>query len=119
MKFLLQVTNNFVHAFDDLLDMYQKIGEQINLLEKYQSLFNNKPHMRRVLEMIYIDVLDFHAKALSYFRQKSIMLSSLMLECDANLTSISVAKALPLNLENVPNTIFRTHRELQASPKLD
>jgi hypothetical protein len=117
MKFLLQVTNNFVHAFDDLLDMYQQIGEQINLLEKYQSLFENKPHMRRVLEMIYIDILDFHAKALSYFRQKSINLSSLMLYYGADLNSISVAKALRFNLENVPNTIFGTHRELQASPK--
>lgn len=114
MKFILQVTNNFVHAFDDLLDMYQQIGDQINLLEKYQSLFDNKPHMRRVLEMIYIDILDFHAKALCYFRQKSITLSSLMLDCDADLNSISVAKALRLNLENVPNPIFGTHRELSS-----
>lgn len=73
MKFLLQVTSNFVKAFDDLLDMYQEIGEQVGVLEKYQNLFDwkEKSHMRQVLEMIYIDILDFHAKALSYFRQKS------------------------------------------------
>ncbi|KEZ43202.1 hypothetical protein SAPIO_CDS4876 [Scedosporium apiospermum] len=70
MKFLLQVTSNFVNAFDALLDMYNEIGEQLGLLGKYQSLFCEKPHMMNVLEMIYVDILEFHAKALSYFRQK-------------------------------------------------
>jgi len=74
MKFLLQVTSNFVNAFDAILDMYQDIGEQINILERYQALFDWKEntHMKTVLEMIYTDILDFHAKALSYFRQRSM-----------------------------------------------
>ncbi|KAI1412101.1 hypothetical protein F5Y13DRAFT_164339 [Hypoxylon sp. FL1857] len=73
MKFLLQITNNFVKAFDAILDMYQDIGEQIAVLEKYQTLFDwkDKSHMKAVLEMIYVDILDFHAKGLSYFRQKT------------------------------------------------
>ncbi|OTA83135.1 hypothetical protein M434DRAFT_183549 [Hypoxylon sp. CO27-5] len=73
MKFLLQTTNNFVKAFDAILDMYQEIGEQITVLEKYQALFDwkEKTYMKSVLEMIYVDILDFHAKALSYFRQKA------------------------------------------------
>ena len=73
MKFLLQVTRNHFCVFDDLLDMYEEIGEQIIILEKYQSLLDwrEKPHMGRVLEMIYADILDFHGKALSYFTQKS------------------------------------------------
>jgi hypothetical protein len=50
--------------------MYNEIGEQLGLLGKYQSLFHEKPHMMNVLEMIYVDILEFHAKALSYFRQK-------------------------------------------------
>ncbi|OTA54483.1 hypothetical protein K449DRAFT_469433 [Hypoxylon sp. EC38] len=73
MKFLLQTTNNYVKAFDAILDMYQEIGEQITVLEKYQALFDwkEKTYMKSVLEMIYVDILDFHAKALSYFRQKT------------------------------------------------
>lgn len=73
MKFLLQVTKNHFGVFDDILDMYEEIGEQLVILEKYQSILNwrEKPHMGRVLEMIYADVLDFHGKALSYFKQKS------------------------------------------------
>ncbi len=71
MKFLLQVTSNFARAFDDLLDMYEQVGEQLDLLEKYHSMFEAKPHMRRVLGMIYVDILEFHSQALSYFRQKS------------------------------------------------
>ncbi|KAK0631420.1 hypothetical protein B0T14DRAFT_2863 [Immersiella caudata] len=73
MKFLLQVTRNHFRVFDDLLDMYEEIGEQIVILEKYQAVLDwrEKPHMIRVLEMIYADVLDFHGKALSYFTQKT------------------------------------------------
>ena len=52
--------------------MYQAIGEQIPLLEQYQTLFEANPYMRRVLELIYIDILEFHAKALKYFKQKGI-----------------------------------------------
>ena len=71
MKFLLQVTSNFARAFDDLLDMYEQVGEQLDLLEKYSPMFKARPHMTRVLEMIYMDILEFHSQALSYFRQKS------------------------------------------------
>ncbi len=73
MKFLLQVTRNHFGVFDDILNMYEEIGEQVVILEKYQSILDwrEKPHMGRVLEMIYADILDFHGKALSYFQQKS------------------------------------------------
>jgi len=73
MKFLLQVTRNHVRAFDALLDHYEDMGEQLEALAHHQSLFESPEngHLNTVLEMIYRDILDFHAKALSYFRQKS------------------------------------------------
>jgi len=73
MKFLLQVTRNHVRAFDALLDHYEDMGEQLEVLAHHQSLFGLKEngHLNTVLEMMFSDILDFHAKALSYFRQKS------------------------------------------------
>lgn len=70
MKFLLQVTSTYVKAFDVMLDMYEDIGEQLPLFSQYQVLFQNTPHMNKILELIYVDILEFHAKAFRYFKQK-------------------------------------------------
>jgi hypothetical protein len=67
MKFLLQVTSNWADSFDTILDAYQQIGEQIPLLKQYQILFDHSPHMQKVLEMIYLDILEFHRRALRIF----------------------------------------------------
>lgn len=39
MKFLLQVTRNYVKAFDALLDHYEDMGEQLEVLAHHQPLF--------------------------------------------------------------------------------
>ncbi|KAI9779019.1 MAG: hypothetical protein M1816_003779 [Peltula sp. TS41687] len=70
VKFLLQVASSYAEAFDALLDAYEQIGENIPLLSQYQSLFERNPQMRKVLEMIYADILEFHRKAIKYFQQK-------------------------------------------------
>jgi hypothetical protein len=41
------------------------------LLEQYKSLFGLKPHMKRVLALIYTDILEFHKRAVRMFRGKS------------------------------------------------
>lgn len=64
------MASSYAEAFDALLDAYQQIGENIPLLSQYQALFERNPHMRKVLEMIYADILRFHEKALKYFRQR-------------------------------------------------
>jgi hypothetical protein len=74
---LMQVASAYAEAFDALLDAYQQIGESIPLLSQYQTLFARNPHMRKVLEMIYADILEFHKKALKYFQQRSLFRSSI------------------------------------------
>ncbi|KAH0562509.1 hypothetical protein GP486_002801 [Trichoglossum hirsutum] len=64
------VASTFADAFDALLDAYQDIGENIPLLAQYESLFKDNPHMYTVLELIYADILEFHRKALGYFKQR-------------------------------------------------
>ena len=53
----------------ELLDTYEQMGENIGLLSQYEALFHTKPHMVRVLSLLYEDLLDFHRLALDYFQQ--------------------------------------------------
>ncbi|RYN46116.1 hypothetical protein AA0118_g12682 [Alternaria tenuissima] len=67
MKFLLLTASTFADSFDSLLDAYERIGEQLPLLAEYHSLFSNSPHMVDALELIYVDILDFHQQACKFF----------------------------------------------------
>ncbi|KAF7504582.1 hypothetical protein GJ744_002077 [Endocarpon pusillum] len=67
MKFVLQVASTWAESFDILLGAYEQIGNQIPLLQQFQAVFNQNPHMRRVLEMIYSDILEFHKRAIRFF----------------------------------------------------
>lgn len=69
IKFLLQVTSTYNAAFNELLDTYEHIGEKLPLLLRYQDLFRSKPHMVRILALIYEDILKFHRITLRYFQQ--------------------------------------------------
>ena len=55
-------------SFDILLDAYEQIGNEIPLLEQYKSVFENDPHMVKVLGFIYKDILDFHKRAIRFFQ---------------------------------------------------
>ncbi|KAH8687413.1 hypothetical protein BGZ60DRAFT_363661, partial [Tricladium varicosporioides] len=70
-KFLLQIASAYTEAFDALLDAYQHIGESLPLLSQYQALLQRNPSMSKVLALIYNDILEFHKKALRYFRQRT------------------------------------------------
>lgn len=41
---------------------------------QYKSVFGEKLDMRRVLALIYTDILEFHKKAVKLFRGKSTCL---------------------------------------------
>lgn len=67
-----QVASSYAEAFNELLDVYQIIGQDMPLLLQYQSIFQDNPHMVRVLALIYEDILEFHRRALKYFQQRSL-----------------------------------------------
>ncbi|KAF2178019.1 hypothetical protein K469DRAFT_601007, partial [Zopfia rhizophila CBS 207.26] len=64
--------STFVEAFEELMDMYNDIGESLPLVLQYESLFHGTefPHMRQILEHLYLDVLKFHHAAYKYFKQR-------------------------------------------------
>ncbi|XTI89154.1 hypothetical protein V2W45_1469393 [Cenococcum geophilum] len=69
------VASAYSEAFDALLDAYEEIGNNLPLLSQYQDLLehvrvSHNPHFQRALTLIYIDILEFHKKALKYFQQR-------------------------------------------------
>ncbi|KAK8879908.1 zinc finger protein [Apiospora arundinis] len=59
----------FAKAFHELLDVYEKLGESIPMVLQFEKLFQEDDNMRRVLFIIWKDILEFHRQALKYFQQ--------------------------------------------------
>lgn len=66
-----QVASTWVESFDVLLDAYEEISENLPQLLEYGELFKRYPHMRKVLELMYGDILEFHRRALQFFSRPS------------------------------------------------
>ncbi|KAF1974533.1 C2H2 domain-containing protein, partial [Bimuria novae-zelandiae CBS 107.79] len=67
IKFLLLTASTLSESFETLLDAYSQIGEHLPLLQEYESLFNENPYMIQALELMYIDILDFHQQSMKFF----------------------------------------------------
>jgi hypothetical protein len=65
-----QSASNWTESFEIILSAYEDIGEQLPLLSEYESLFHQNPKMAGALELMYIDILDFHQHALQFFSGK-------------------------------------------------
>lgn len=65
------MTSAFSEAFNELLDAYQRIGENLPLLLQYQNLFQTDPKIGKILVFMYEDILEFHRRALNYFQKPS------------------------------------------------
>jgi hypothetical protein len=57
------------------------------LLSQYQGLFQRNLNMRKVLALIYSDILEFHTKALKYFRQRSRLIWETIINIRANFVA--------------------------------
>jgi hypothetical protein len=68
-KFLLHTASNFVEAFEELLAIYQDIGESLPMFAQYENLFKEKDYMRTALGYIYKDLCSFHQQAYAYFKK--------------------------------------------------
>jgi hypothetical protein len=88
---------------DTLLDAYEQIGENIPPLIQYSALFVNNSNMRKVLELYYSDILEFHRRALAFFKRPGKLPTRIL--CKYHLISISLETALSFFLENFPDPI--------------
>ncbi|KAH6670655.1 hypothetical protein B0J14DRAFT_100518 [Halenospora varia] len=68
IKLCLQIASKLNEAFDALLDAYEKIGDSLPILSKVDELFCSHPHVKQVLANIFEDILDFHKRAIVFFK---------------------------------------------------
>lgn len=70
------------------------------MLEQYEFLFKESPEMRRVLALIYTDILTFHKKAIRSVtgRGKALPQFSNIEYCLSRIT-YSLATGIPFNME--------------------
>ncbi|KAH7110714.1 hypothetical protein EDB81DRAFT_831516 [Dactylonectria macrodidyma] len=60
VRFLLKTTNLTERAFDNVLDVYEQLGNKILPLYEYIRLFTGLPESEGCLVYVYRDVLTFH-----------------------------------------------------------
>ncbi|KAF4555645.1 NACHT domain-containing protein 1 [Elsinoe fawcettii] len=70
IKWLLLTTHVVTEAFNSLLQTYEKIGNEMPLLGKYQELFGDDNDIREVLAATFRVIFDFHLKAVKYFKSR-------------------------------------------------
>jgi len=73
---LHKVASKLNEAFDALLDAYELIGESLPILSKVDALFCSHPHVNKVLADIFEDILQFHKRAIVFFKHGSMKIFS-------------------------------------------
>jgi hypothetical protein len=66
----VKTASTFLESFETILDAYEQIGENMPLLLKYETLFSEDDQLKGALELMYVDILSFHEKALQFFNVK-------------------------------------------------
>ncbi|KAK4206160.1 hypothetical protein QBC37DRAFT_143406 [Rhypophila decipiens] len=69
MKFLLQTSSALADAFDELLDIYEILGDRLLVVPKINNQDISDPNNTMILDYLYGDILDFHQIALKYFQK--------------------------------------------------
>ncbi|KAF3182233.1 hypothetical protein TWF751_007276 [Orbilia oligospora] len=67
IKLALMVASTRIETLERLLGVYQEIGDVLHGVGKYDRLFKNYPDYRRILEIYFYDILEFHHEVLQVF----------------------------------------------------
>jgi hypothetical protein len=68
------------------MDAYGQIGDHMPLVKQYEELFGTDHHIRRVLALMYGDILDFHKRAIRFFSGRGKSITDFR-HCTSSLTS--------------------------------
>ncbi|OAL28588.1 hypothetical protein AYO22_02782 [Fonsecaea multimorphosa] len=69
IKLLLQIADEYTNAFDQLLDAYRQIAQNLPRLGRFGAAFKDQDDFQAVLAEIYSDILEFHSHAYKYLRR--------------------------------------------------
>ena len=67
-----QVTSNYFHVYDKLLDAFHEIGSSLPQFHDIEKIFPRKDRIANCLGLFYAEIIEFHYHAMRFFRQKSI-----------------------------------------------
>ncbi|KAF9878015.1 hypothetical protein CkaCkLH20_04591 [Colletotrichum karsti] len=103
MRFLFKTTRLDDKAFDNILDVYQRLGIQIPPLTEYKDLFKAFPDSITCLVHIYKDILEFHAIAYKLFSRRQSFWQKLHRATwkDLNSTFDHLAATLKLHFDSI------------------
>ncbi|KAF8539933.1 hypothetical protein BDD12DRAFT_792363 [Trichophaea hybrida] len=69
IKFLLQLSSNYFHGYDKLLDVFHEIGSSFPQFQQIADIFQGSSQMANYFGLFYAEIIEFHYQALRFFRQ--------------------------------------------------
>ncbi|KAF8535202.1 hypothetical protein BDD12DRAFT_753299 [Trichophaea hybrida] len=70
IKLLLQITSKYIEIYDQMLDVFSKIGHCLPQFQRIQQIFNQNIYVNNFLALLYQEIIEFHVEALRFFRAK-------------------------------------------------
>lgn len=67
IKLLLLWTSNFKSGFDAIANTIVRIGDTLPQFDKVREIMRNEARLKKVLALLYRDILDFYKAALELF----------------------------------------------------
>ncbi|KAG6862037.1 hypothetical protein C0995_008225 [Termitomyces sp. Mi166 len=68
--FILQMAKNNVKVFDDVLNFFQRMAEEIGYIALQENTFTTSPLVQSVIEALYVAILGFWVEAVKYYRSR-------------------------------------------------
>lgn len=69
LKFLLQLVGAHTEAVSGLIGVYEGLGETLSLIQQSWYLHQRDAHLETCLVGVYKDILEFHRRAMEYFKK--------------------------------------------------
>ncbi|KXH44710.1 hypothetical protein CSIM01_09536 [Colletotrichum simmondsii] len=63
LKLIVQISQDHMHALDEILSAYGRIGASLPRLSRYGNAFPDSHDFQQLLGHIYEDIIDFHCHA--------------------------------------------------------
>ena len=99
----MKTASTWTESFNILLDAYEQIGESIPQFEQYRALFGRSSDMQKVLGLVYTDILEFHRRALKFFKRRSQSHERQYSSATTDFP-VSMAAALPIGMERLQSS---------------
>ncbi|KAK6526947.1 hypothetical protein TWF281_010143 [Arthrobotrys megalospora] len=70
IKVLINLASYHINYFGDLVKMLRKLGDDLDIFRKYESILKTSIPVQEILADVYYDIFDFLHKAKKVFRKR-------------------------------------------------